>query len=262
MNIGGVSYLNAKPLLYGLESRKDISLTLDVPARLLDGLRTGRLDAALLPVIDYQRMEGLAIIPVGGIGCDGPTLTVRIFSPVPIEQIESLACDPDSHTSVALAQVILAERYGLTPRLGEDGAARLLIGDKVVVSEPAGMKYQLDLGAAWKELTGLPFVFAVWTARSGFEIGKLGQWLDEARRQGTAHIDEIVRRDAVGRGWPAGLAKEYLSSNLKFEIGSRQVSAMELFFKLAAARGIIASPPRPLRFAGDPTLLASLSARG
>src|SRR5580700_5964331 len=112
LRVGAVSFLNSKPLLFGLESDAGMDLTLDVPSRLLDGLAGGRLDVALLPVIDYQRKDALRIIPSGGIGCDGPTLTVRIFSPVPIERIDSLACDPDSHTSVALAQVILAERYG------------------------------------------------------------------------------------------------------------------------------------------------------
>ena len=99
------SFLNAKPLIHGLEHDSTIDLGLDVPSRLLDGLRDGRrFDVALLPVIDYQRMPGLRLLTAGGICCDGPTLTVRIFSPVPIERIESLACDTDSHTSVALAQ--------------------------------------------------------------------------------------------------------------------------------------------------------------
>jgi chorismate dehydratase len=113
--IGSVSYLNAKPLIWGIEREGDVRLLLDVPSRLLAGLREGRFDVALLPVIDYQRMPGLRIVPAGGIGCDGPTLTVRIFSRVPIERIGRLACDTDSHTSVALARVVLAERWGARP---------------------------------------------------------------------------------------------------------------------------------------------------
>jgi chorismate dehydratase len=244
LRVGAVSFLNSKPLLFGLESDAGVELTLDVPARLLDGLSGGRLDVALLPVIDYQRQSALCIIPSGGIGCDGPTLTVRIFSPVPIERIDSLGCDPDSHTSVALAQVILAERYGIRPRIDPLGTARLLIGDKVVTNEPAGMPHQLDLGAAWKELTGLPFVFAVWTAREGVELGDLPLRLDSARRAGMEHLDEIVREHAVPRGWPAGLARKYLSDYLRFEIGPRQLTAIQRFYDLAAAHGIIPTPPR------------------
>src|SRR5439155_6836135 len=112
IQIGSVSYLNAKPLIHGLEEFPDLRLILDVPSRLLPGLRDERFDIALLPVIDYQRLDNLNIVPSGGIGCDGPTLTVRIFSRVPIEQIKTLACDTDSHTSVALARIILAEQFG------------------------------------------------------------------------------------------------------------------------------------------------------
>ncbi len=104
LTIGSVSYLNAKPLIYGLDSAddRDLRLVLDVPSRLGDGLRDRRFDVALLPVIDIQRIDGLRLLTSGGIGCDGPTLTVRIFSGRPIQQIKTLACDPDSHTSVAL----------------------------------------------------------------------------------------------------------------------------------------------------------------
>ena len=173
LRIGSVSYLNAKPLIYGLDHSPECELHLDVPSALMAGLAEGRFDVALLPVIDYQRLEDLCIVPSGGIGCDGPTLTVRLFSKKPIDQIRSLACDTDSHTSVALARVILAERYGIRPtfvdlRRGDQPVdARLLIGDKVVCEEPPGCDHQLDLGHAWKLHTGLPFVFAIWTARKG-----------------------------------------------------------------------------------------------
>ena len=95
------SYLNAKPLIYGLEEAGHLSLTLDVPAKLIDGLRDRRFDVALLPIIDYQRLSDARLLTAGGIGCDGPTLTVRIFSHVPVEQIATLACDVHSHSSVA-----------------------------------------------------------------------------------------------------------------------------------------------------------------
>jgi chorismate dehydratase len=88
--IASVSYLNARPLIHGLERDPRVQLLLDVPARLLDLLRDGRADVALLPVIDYQRLADLTIVPAGGIGSDGATLTVRIFSRVPVTRI---TCD-------------------------------------------------------------------------------------------------------------------------------------------------------------------------
>src|SRR3954463_10135123 len=92
IRIASVSYLNARPLIFGLEKQADRKLLLEVPAKLIDLMRSGEADVALLPVIDYQRLDGLCIVPAGGIGCDGETLTVRIFSRVPIAQIATLAC--------------------------------------------------------------------------------------------------------------------------------------------------------------------------
>ena len=80
LRVGSVSFLNAKPLIHGLETAEDLELSLAVPSRLLEGLRTGALDVALLPVIDYQRMDGLCIVPSGGIGCDTSAKSGLIFS--------------------------------------------------------------------------------------------------------------------------------------------------------------------------------------
>src|SRR5688500_4765400 len=189
LRVGSVSFLNAKPLIYGLDGQPGVCRTLDVPSRLLDGLLDGRFDVALLPVIDYQRLPGLRLLTSGGIGCDGATLTVRIFSPVPVEQIRTLACDTDSHTSVALARIVLAKLYGVRPQFVDltasavtNETALLLIGDKVVCEEPKGLPHQLDLGEAWKRLTGLPFVFAAWIAHGGVDLGDLPARLELAKR--------------------------------------------------------------------------------
>jgi chorismate dehydratase len=252
LRVGSVSYLNAKPLIHGLEDDPNVDLQLSVPAKLLEGLRSRQFDVALLPVIDYQRLRDARVVPSGGIGCDGPTLTVRIFSRTPIERITALACDVESHTSVALARIVLAERFGIRPRFVDlpepsaaDDVAMLLIGDKVVSHQPVGMEHQLDLGAAWKELTGKPFVFAVWIARFGTDLADLPDRLRKARDRGLADLPNIVARHAVSRGWPADLAMKYLSVYLKYEIGPAQLDAIRQFHDLAAKYGIIESP-RPL----------------
>jgi chorismate dehydratase len=199
-------------------------------------------------------MPELLVVPAGGIGCDGPTLTVRIFSQQPIEETRTLACDPDSHTSVALARIVLAEKFGLRPEFidlrnarGGEGEARLLIGDKVVCEEPAGFEHQLDLGQAWKEMTGLPFVFAVWAARPGIELHDLPARLENAKRAGLAAIREIIERHAVPRGWPAGLALQYLTMYLKYNLGPREIEAIEVFNRKAAEHSIVQNPPAPLK---------------
>jgi chorismate dehydratase len=251
VRIGSVSYLNARPLIYGLDEADDLSLTLDVPSRLIDGLQQRLFDIALLPVIDYQRLDGLRLITAGGIGSDGPTLTVRIFSRVPVEQITTLAVDPDSHTSVALAKIILAESLKIEPRFTDlrtdtNSEARLLIGDKVVCEEPIGFAHQIDLGQAWKELTGLPFVFAAWTARRDVELGDLPKRLESAKRLGLQNVEQIVTQHAIPRGWPVALARQYLTKNLIFDIGPRQLEAIRKFHALAAKHGLLEHPPREL----------------
>jgi chorismate dehydratase len=214
-------------------------------------MRSGQFDVALLPVIDYQRMDNLFLIPSGGIGCDGPTLTVRLFSKVPMSRIRSLACDTDSHTSVALARVILDQVHACRPELipwtfGQPTHtdARLVIGDKVVTGHHQEFDHQIDLGEAWKKMTGLPFVFATWMARDGFAVGDLPNRLQIAKRNGLAHVEQIIRDHAAG--WPRELAEQYLTSYLRFDIGPRQLEAIDRFHDLAARLGIIKSPLQPL----------------
>lgn len=254
LRLGSVSFLNAKPLIYGLDEEPNVELTLHVPSRLADLLRDAVVDVALLPVIDYQRLEGLRLIPAGGIASDGATLTVRIFSKQPIAQINELACDWHSHTSVALAYIIMQEKYGRTIKLRElpdaaadDDVPRLLIGDKVITREPGGFPYQLDLGEAWKELTGLPFVFAAWMARPDFDLGDWPLRLKQAKREGMANIETILSRHAGPLGWPLPVARRYLTEHLRFDIGQREIDAIERFHRMAAIHGLIDGPVQPLR---------------
>src|SRR5204862_5361745 len=120
------------------------------------------------------------------------------------------------------------------------------IGDKVLTHAPSDSKFELDLGAAWKDLTDLPFVFAAWMALPDVDLRDLPQRLVVARQTGLEHLDEIIERYAVPRGWPPSLARQYLTMNLKFEILDVHIRAIELFHQKAAAHGMINSPPRPL----------------
>ncbi|MCG3178666.1 MAG: Chorismate dehydratase [Phycisphaerae bacterium] len=270
--VGAVRFFNTRPLIYGLTGHPRVRLSLDVPSALGAGLADGSLDVTLVPAIDYPRAGGAwVIVPDGCIASDGETLTVRIFSRVPIERIETLALDADSHTSVALARLILRHRYDLSPRLEavqmRDVLARpiddrpdslLLIGDKVIQAGPnradSPWPYQLDLGAAWRTWTGLPFVFAVWAARRGSNLGDLPQLLADARQQGLAHCDQIAATDGPALGWPIDLAREYLTRHLQFELTPRYRAGLERFYELAAADGLIERPVpvelHPWRFCG------------
>ena len=266
LTLASVSYLNAKPLLWGLEREAGVGVRLGVPSELRAMLERGEADAALLPVFDlFDSPMPLRMLGAGGIGCDGPTLTVRLLSRVPIERMRSVMLDPDSHTSVALLKVLLRWR-GLSPRYvtwpGVDSAARatpggglslpgeseadavLLIGDKVVTAprEAGTFPHELDLGEAWQRATGLPFVFAAWTIRADgeAEAERLHVLLSEARERGVARAGEIAERHAAAHGWPVELARQYLAEILRYDIGPRQLEAIRRFGRACYESGLSA----------------------
>jgi len=259
IRLGVVSFVNTLPLIDGLEHLADIELRHSVPSLLLDQLLANEVDVALCSSIDYQRSpEPLQILPAGLLGCDGPTLTVRLYSMHPIRGLKQVYCDTDSHTSVALMRILLKELHGIDPELVDFDArehvarnrtldwpqAMLLIGDKVVTNSTPAIRYphQMDLGAAWVEHTSLPFVFALWMARSTASASLLhtaGAILDHQRRHNLERIDGIVHRQAKPRQWPGDLAAEYLKEKIAYEFTVRRRQGLELFFDKAAAHGLI-----------------------
>lgn len=263
--IGVVRYLNTAPLIEGLESVEGLGLVAAVPSRIADMVTSGEVDIGLVSTIDAARAgERLALIPAGVIGCDGPTLTVRIFSKCPPAEISTLAADTDSHTSVVLAQVILSRVFGVRASVvefdarermarGADGSdpwpeSMLLIGDKVVTDSPPAVRYpyQVDLGEAWKSLTGLPFVYAIWMCRAaeaGSErIRSAALLLERQRLRNEMRLDWIVSRRAPEKGWPDDLARRYLGERLRFSCGVREREAVERFMDEAAGLGLIERP--------------------
>jgi chorismate dehydratase len=191
---------------------------------------------------------------------------VRLYATEPIERCTRIYCDTDSHTSVALVRIVLAERYGIAPELVPYDArehvaenrpidwppAMLLIGDKVVTDSPPAVRYphQLDLGREWRELTGLPFVFAVWMARRDAEPARLhlaAALLDRQRRYNRLHLDRIVGGHASSRGWPIDLAADYLARRLDFAWDDAHREGLRVFFEKARDLGCI-DRVRPLAF--------------
>ncbi len=248
--IGCVSYLNARPLVDGIDEADGIRVVADVPSRLLDGLLAGATETALIPIIDFQTSpEPLCIVPVGAIGSDGMTLTVRVFARRPFDEITKVAVDGDSRTSVALLQVIFDELHGslieVVPLAGIDPSALpdgidavLLIGDKVVNAAP-DLPHQLDLGATWKELTSLPFVFAAWMARPSSDLGDLPRLLTRRRALNLSRIPEVAARHAPAAGWPTPLAEHYLGRLLRYDLGQRELKAITTFWERCRRLGLI-----------------------
>lgn len=243
ITIGCVSFLNARPLIHGLDGRDDLAVRYDVPSGLLEDLLAGEVDIALCPVIDYQLSpEPLHIVPVGGIGSLAETLTVRLFSRVPIHDIRRVRIDSHSHTSNVLMQIVLRDVYHQEVQIiapgdadAGDPQALLLIGDKVVNAAPdeADYPHQLDLGLPWQQLTGLPFLFAVWMCRPDAELGHVPELLARQREINAGRLDEIVADWAPRIGWPVELAHRYVSHHLHYAVGPRHVQAMQHFWQRA-----------------------------
>lgn len=252
-SLGVVSFLNARPLVETLAGRDDVIVRPAVPAALEAMLDAGECDVALLPVVDYWRnRDRLQPVSDACIASDGETLTVRVYSRVPPDRITRVHGDTHSHTSVVLARLIWRELYGRSldippfdadaPAVAADGVeAVLLIGDKVVCNRPRGFGFEVDLGAAWKHLTGLPFVFAAWYGPRGRDLAPLASLLESARDAGVADAARIAREQAPLHGWPEPLAIRYLVEIMQYTITDPMRRAMTRFFEGIETHGLSGS---------------------
>lgn len=250
MRIGAVSYLNTKPLVYGLTKLAPrAELVFDLPSKLADRLAAGELDVALIPSVEYFQNPDYAIVSDACIGCRGPVLSVKLLSRVPMDKIRTLALDEGSRASVTLVRILLKERYGLLPKLlpfplgvssdDIDADAILMIGDRAM-HPPAGFAQQWDLGDQWCRWAELPFVFAMWVARSEAlpELGEIEAALGRARDLGVAHLKEIAERESAGVGLAQDQCLSYLRDNLHFYFGPLERRGLALFHKHAIQLGL------------------------
>jgi chorismate dehydratase len=208
----------------------------------------GRFDVAMIPSIEYFRNPGFKIVSDACIACDGPVQSVKLFSRVPIERVGSIAIDEGSRTSAAMAQILLREQFALDPRTeplamgaplsGLNTDAVLLIGDRAMRPLEGPFERVWDLGEAWCRWTGLPFVFAMWTARPEVDLNGLDRALAAARDAGTDRLEEIARREAPRLGISLDRCRDYLVNRLRFRLGERERRGLVAFWRLAARHGL------------------------
>lgn len=248
MRVSAVSYLNTWPLVWGFLHGPGLGLfdfRFDLPADCANALGTGDAAIGLVPCAELDRL-GLDYLPDLGIACEGAVRSILLISKRPYSQIRTLAVDSGSRSSVALARILLAERYGRQPRfrpmrphlddmLAECDAA-LIIGDPALQIEPDRLPYQtLDLGAEWVAWSGLPMVFAVWAGKSAHLTTDVARAFADSCRWGLNHMDEIVSAAVRERGFGEALAREYLTEHIVYELDARHRQGLELFRKLARA---------------------------
>jgi predicted solute-binding protein len=242
-----VSYLNTLPLVWGMlhGGQRDLfDLSFCVPAECADRLGNGTADIGIVPCAELPRL-GLEIIRGTGIACRGPVRSILLISRVAPDRIQTLATDSSSRTSVMLARILLAKRYGAEPKLIsmapdlpsmlEVADAALIIGDPALHLDPLTIPFHvLDLGAEWMNFTGLPMVFAVWAGTKSVITSELERVFAASCQFGLEHLAGIAASEGPARGIAESLALTYFHKNIVFELGEAEYRGLDTFLQYAA----------------------------
>jgi chorismate dehydratase len=255
IRIGAVGFLNARPLYEGLSNDPHIALRLDVPSECARLLHGGDIDVGLVPAIELLRGPvAYDLVPGLAIACDGPVNSVALFTRGPVSQVQRVALDTSSRSSVGLVQVLARHHFGIAPEYVDAppdlpqmlaiADAALLIGDPALQApwESLGLEKH-DLGEAWKAFTGLPFVFAVWAAWPGRADAAVVERLHEARRAGAAAIPILAADEAEAAGSDAARLEQYLRRNIRYDLDEGALRGLAHYLALIADEGLAA--PRP-----------------
>lgn len=237
IRIGAVSYLNTKPLLYGLENspiKDDIELILDYPSNLVMALKSDQIDIGLIPVAALLDLESYQIVSDYCIGTEGEVASVAVFSEVPMDQIETVILDYQSRTSVMLCKILFERHWEKQVQFidAQDDSyidkikghvAGLVIGDRALKIR-SKFSYIYDLGLGWKEMTGLPFVFAVWVAKKKIDL-TFSEAFNEANFEGLKNIKSVL----TTVNFVYYDLKEYFSENISYNLTLQKKQAIKHF---------------------------------
>lgn len=245
-----VDYLNAVPLFWGLQHGPHkglFDLQFMLPSKCADALRAGEVDGAILPSIEYQRIDGLKIVPGLCVASPGPVRSVLLISKKPIEQIRSVALDTSSRTSVSLVQIILRCQYKIEPQVKpaaprivamlHDCDAAVMIGDPALASDFPGLNVY-DLADEWRNMTGLPFVFAIWTLREEAASPEFVKPMQESTAYALQHLSELAEAETRRTGLALPLIYSYLTENIDFNLREKNLEGLRRFYELAHECGL------------------------
>jgi len=234
----GAPYSNSAPLVEKLmEVDPRVRVINDHPARLVDDLNSGRADVALIPVVHLFGHPELVMLEGLGVAADGPVKSVLLKCSKPMGQIKTVARDPASATSNALAGLLLTNYFKQQVEMcnfpvNEKPDAAVVIGDRALCSDPAPAG-DIDLAEAWSKWTELPFVFAVWAVRKDFrQIGAVTEIARNAYEAGFRCTEQIAERYAEKLGGPLAFWVDYLDHSIHYKLDARDMEGLERFREL------------------------------
>lgn len=261
LRLCAVSYLNSAPLVLGLREGAQqglFDLSFALPSECAERLRSGQADLGLVPVIELARQPDLVVVPGAAVAARGAVRSIVVVSKKRLGEIDSFAADTSSRTSVVLAQVVLAHRHGIRPKVRpypprlnemlEIADAALIIGDPALKIDLATASWKgrpvhvYDLGAEWLEITGLPMVFAVWAIRNSANPDGVADALADSAAYGLSRIEEIVRSEGPRLGLEPHVVRDYLTRCVRYELGDREREAIRLYLRLATELGLVEAP--------------------
>ena len=277
LRISIVQYLNTAPLVWGftngpLHGKYELSFT--VPSLCAEALRKGEADIAIIPAIEYQRIDNLVILPGMAIASQHRVRSLLILSKAPIQQARSIALDNSSRSTQALTKILCDQRWGMAPEFFEmppdtgamlqeadaamligDPALRLSIeiegsakrgasGEQVCSGSSLGLNgletlHVYDVVEEWRARTQLPAVLAVWAARPDIATGEVIADFQESRDFGLSHVSEISEHAAKELNLPKRELERYLTENIDFSLGEGTLPGLSAYFVYAAALGLI-----------------------
>ncbi len=276
VRLGAVGYLNARPLVYGLDRLPRFDLRYDIPSECANLLHAHAIDVGLIPSIEYLRgPRPYAFVPGPAVTSRGPVASVAIYTRVEPRDMRSIAMDTSSRTSVALATVMLRRAFGVSPEavpMAPDldamlarADAALIIGDialflnpqpdsavrntqsESAVRNPQSAITKIDLGQLWTESTGLPFVYAAWAGWPDAMSPEDVRLLQRARDEGVADADGVARAYYPDDPARQAVARQYLRDNIRYVLGADELEGLRTFYRYAAEAGLVPSA-HELRF--------------
>jgi cyclic dehypoxanthinyl futalosine synthase len=260
LRVAAVGYLNARPLCEGLDREPAsgrVRLDCASPSEVARQVAEDEADIGLMPVAAAASIGDLRIMRGCAIGARGPVRSVVIVAERPIDTLDQLAVDLSSRTSILLARLVLRGRnHGREPRLFGESPSDALAGvsgtrGALVIGDPAlaiegRFPHMLDLGLAWWELAGLPFVFAAWCGRPGALSAEDERLLERAKQSGLSRRDAIADEHAARTGLSRASLRAYLRDAVRYELGDEERRGLERFLDEAARAGLL--PKTSVRF--------------